>query len=103
MRRYYPQFIAYIVRYHNFKKWVSPLLLKQNYWFIYTKKMPENERIILDVLRQIVREILPEYCKEKLSFNVPLFYGNRAICIIWPATIPGGGIKEGVLFGFWHG
>ncbi len=39
------------------------------------QKMPENERIILDVLRQIVRETLPEYCKEKLSFNVPLFYG----------------------------
>ena len=67
------------------------------------QKMPENERIILDVLRQIVRETLPAYCKEKLSFNVPLFYGNRAICIIWPATVPRGGIKEGVLFGFWHG
>ena len=67
------------------------------------QKMPENERIILDVLRQIVRESLPAYCKEKLSFNVPLFYGNRAICIIWPAAVPRGGIKEGVLFGFWHG
>jgi hypothetical protein len=38
--------------------------------------------VILDVLRQIVRETLPAYCKEKLSFNVPLFYGHRAICII---------------------
>jgi Domain of unknown function (DU1801) len=67
------------------------------------QKMPENERIILDMLRQIVIETLPAYCKEKLSFNVPLFYGNRAICIIWPATVPRGGIKEGVLLGFWHG
>jgi len=67
------------------------------------QKLPENERIIVDVLRQIVRESLPEYCKEKLSYNVPLFYGNKAICIIWPATVPRGGIKEGVLFGFWHG
>lgn len=67
------------------------------------ERMPENERIIVDVLRQIVRETLPGYCKEKLSFNVPLFYGNKAICIIWPASVPRGGIKEGVLFGFWHG
>jgi hypothetical protein len=34
---------------------------------------------------------------------VPYFYGNRGICIIWPASIPGGGITEGVLFGFWQG
>jgi hypothetical protein len=67
------------------------------------QKLPENERIMVDVLRQIVRESLPEYCKEKLSYNVPLFYGNRAICIIWPATVPRGGIKEGVLLGFWYG
>lgn len=65
--------------------------------------LPEKERIIVDVLRQIVLETLPGYCKEKISFNVPFFYGNKGICIIWPATIPGGGIKEGVLLGFWQG
>ena len=65
--------------------------------------LPENERIIVDVLRQIVIDNLPGYCKEKLAFNVPYFYGKRGICIIWPATIPRGGIKEGVLLGFWQG
>ncbi len=95
--------MVYIVRYYNFKKWISPLLLKQKSLVHLYQKMPENERVILDVLRQIVRATLPAYCKEKLSFNVPLFYGHRAICIIWPATVPRGGIKEGVLFGFWHG
>ena len=65
--------------------------------------LPENERVIVDVLRHIVRENLPEYCKEKISYNVPLFYGKRSICIIWPSTIPRGGIKEGVLMGFWYG
>jgi hypothetical protein len=63
----------------------------------------EEERIIVDVLRQIVLENLPSYCREKISYNVPFFYGNKSICIIWPATIPRGGIKEGVLFGFWYG
>ena len=67
------------------------------------ERLPEKERIILDVLRQIIRESLPESCKEKISFNVPFFYGNRGICIIWPASVPGGGLKEGVLLGFWHG
>ena len=65
--------------------------------------IPEHERIIVDVLRQIVSELLPAYCKEKIAYNVPFFYGNRSICIIWPATIPRGGIKEGVLLGFWYG
>ena len=65
--------------------------------------LPENERIIVDVLRQIILENLPATCKEKISYNVPFFYGKKGICIIWPATIPRGGIKKGVLLGFWYG
>jgi hypothetical protein len=65
--------------------------------------LPENERIITDILRQIIIDSLPFYCKEKISYNVPFFYGKKGICIIWPATIPRGGIKKGVLLGFWYG
>jgi len=65
--------------------------------------LPEDEWILLDVLRTIVINRLPAYCKEKISYNVPYFYGNRGICIIWPSSIPRGGIKSGVLFGFSHG
>ncbi len=65
--------------------------------------LTDQERIMVDVLRQIVTENLPGHCREKLSYNVPFFYGNRGICIIWPASIPRGGIKKGVLFGLWHG
>jgi hypothetical protein len=65
--------------------------------------LPENERIITDVLRQIILENLPAYCQEKISFGVPYFYGNKGICILWPATVPRGGIKQGVLLGFWYG
>jgi len=65
--------------------------------------LPEHERLMVDVLRQIVKENLPDRCKEKISFNVPYFYGKKGICIIWPATIPRGGIKKGVLFGMWYG
>lgn len=65
--------------------------------------LPEDQRLIMDVLRQIVLENLPAYCKEKISYNVPFFYGNKGICIIWPAAVPRGGIKQGVLFGCWYG
>ena len=65
--------------------------------------LPEDEKIMVDVLRQIVRETLPTNCKEKISYNVPFFYGNKGICIIWPSSIPRGGIKKGVLLGFWYG
>jgi hypothetical protein len=65
--------------------------------------IPEHERIIVDVLRAIITEHLPVYCKEKISYQVPFFYGNKGICIIWPSAIPRGGIKKGVLLGFWYG
>jgi hypothetical protein len=65
--------------------------------------LPEEERIITDVLRQVIADALPAYCKEKISYNVPFFYGNRSICLVWPSTIPRGGIKKGVLLGFWYG
>ena len=65
--------------------------------------LPEDERLIVDVLRAIIRETLPDYCREKISYNVPFYYGNKGICIVWPSTIPRGGIRKGVLFGFWYG
>ena len=65
--------------------------------------LPLNERIIVDILRQIIVENLPMGIKEKIAFNVPFYYGKRGICIIWPAAVPRGGLDEGVLLGFWQG
>lgn len=65
--------------------------------------LPENEKNIVDILRQIILENIPKRCKEKISYNVPYFHCKRGICIIWPASIPRGGIKEGVLLGFSYG
>ena len=65
--------------------------------------LPEHERLIVDVLRQIIIGSLPTNFKEKISYHVPFFYGKKGICIIWPSTIPRGGIKDGVLLGFWYG
>ena len=77
--------------------------MKRNTLVQLYELLPENERIIVDVLRQIIIENLPPECKEKISYNVPFFYGNRGLGIVWPATVPRGGIKEGVLLGFWYG
>jgi len=64
--------------------------------------LTEEERIITDVLRQIIQEAVP-HCKEKISYNVPFFFGNRRICLVWPASVPKGGIKKGVMLAFWYG
>ena len=69
----------------------------------FWEHLPEDQRILTDVLRQIVLETLPPYCKEKLTYNVPFYYGKRRICLIWPASVPWGGISSGVLFGFCQG
>jgi len=65
--------------------------------------LPREEVLLTDVLHQITIETLDGYGKEKLSYNVPFFYGNRSICLIFPASVPRSGIKRGVLFGFWYG
>jgi hypothetical protein len=65
--------------------------------------LPEDEREIVDVLRQIVIENMPRYFVEKFSYNVPCYYGKRRICLIWPASVPRGGFKHGVLLGFSQG
>jgi hypothetical protein len=65
-------------------------------------RLPENERLMVDVLRQIIQQRVPD-CREKLSWNVPVFRRNKTLCIVWPASIPRGGIREGVLLGFWFG
>jgi hypothetical protein len=65
--------------------------------------LPENEVVMVDILRQILIHYLPDYCKEKLSFGVPYFYGKKGICIVWPASVKGGGIRNGVLLGFMYG
>ena len=69
----------------------------------FWQHLPNEERIIVDALREIILKTLPSTCKEKHSFNVPYFYNKRGICIIWPSAVPRGGIKSGVLLGFWYG
>jgi hypothetical protein len=65
--------------------------------------LPENERLIVDILREVIKEQLPLHCKEKISYNVPFFYGNKSICLVWPSSVPRGGIKKGVMLAFWYG
>ncbi|MFN2458561.1 MAG: DUF1801 domain-containing protein [Chitinophagaceae bacterium] len=77
--------------------------IKFNSLIEFWEYLPEEERIIVDVLRQIVLENLPAYCTEKLTYNVPFYYGRRRICLIWPASVPWGGVKSGVLLGFCQG
>ncbi len=65
--------------------------------------LPDKERVIVDYLREIVFECIPE-CKEKLSYNVPYFSKHTRICFIWPASVPWGNVKmNGVQFGFCRG
>lgn len=64
--------------------------------------LPENELRIVEPLRNLILETLPEP-KEKLNFNVPYYQCFKNVCFIWPGSIPWGGIKQGVLLGFVHG
>lgn len=77
--------------------------IKLQSYIEFWQHLPYDERIIVDVLRVIILKTLPSSSKERLTYNVPFYYGNKRICFIWPSTIPKGGIKSGVLFGFCYG
>ena len=65
--------------------------------------LPDNELIIVDLLRKLVFENIPN-CIEKLAYNVPFYYRNSRICFIWPSTVPWGKVeKDGVQLGFCYG
>ena len=51
--------------------------------------------------RSLLKHFL-NIAKRKYHTMFHFFYGNKGICIIWPSTIPRGGIKKGVLLGFWY-
>ncbi|MEZ5039961.1 MAG: DUF1801 domain-containing protein [Saprospiraceae bacterium] len=65
--------------------------------------LPEQEREIVEYLREIVFDCMPD-CTEKLSYNVPYYFRHRRICFIWPSAVPWGKVKlDGVQFGFCNG
>jgi len=65
--------------------------------------LPDYERRIVDQLRIILLDCIPE-CREKLSYNVPYYYRHSRICFIWPSSIPWGNVKmNGVQLGFCNG
>lgn len=65
--------------------------------------LPEEERMIVDYLRELIHECIPN-CREKLSYNVPYYYRHSRICFIWPSSIPWGKVKlSGVQLGFCNG
>ncbi|MEZ4776402.1 MAG: DUF1801 domain-containing protein [Bacteroidia bacterium] len=65
--------------------------------------LPDNERVIVDVLRQIILDCIPD-CREKLSYNVPYYWRHSRVCFIWPSAVPWGNVKlNGVQLGFCQG
>jgi Domain of unknown function (DU1801) len=70
----------------------------------FLEYLPDNELKIVEFLRRTVFDCIP-MAIEYLSFNVPFYKVNRAICFIWPASILWGKKQtyEGVRFGLTTG
>lgn len=66
--------------------------------------LPDDELRIVEILRSMVFECIP-WAKEKNSFNVPFYSGQKSICFIWPGSVWWGSKKtyDGVQFGFTRG
>jgi hypothetical protein len=65
--------------------------------------LPADERKIVDRLRAIVQETVPE-ADERLSYNVPYYRRHAHICYIWPGSVAWAGkTKQGVQLGFTQG
>ncbi len=68
----------------------------------FTESLPEHELKIVNFLREVILSAIPE-CAEKLAYNVPFYYLKYRVCYIWPASVPWGGLEEGVAIGFCKG
>ncbi|MCB0400922.1 MAG: DUF1801 domain-containing protein [Flavobacteriales bacterium] len=66
--------------------------------------LPDDERKITVFLMNLVESNMVNFTR-KLSYNVPFYSKNKAICFIWPASVLWGKKKtyEGVRFGFNQG
>ncbi|HNQ13327.1 MAG TPA: DUF1801 domain-containing protein [Bacteroidia bacterium] len=65
--------------------------------------LPENELKVFNHLRHIIFDSLP-HVKEKLSYNVPFYYGRKRICFLWPGSVPWGStVQSGVQMGLCYG
>mgnify|MGYP000266750221 CR=1 FL=1 len=67
----------------------------------FYQKVGENERVMVDILRDLVMETEPNF-EEKISYGVPYYFYHSRVCFIWPSGVKWGP-KEGVLFGFCKG
>ena len=68
----------------------------------YISKLPVNEKKIAARLHEIICGMLPG-AVEKFTYGVPHYFGNSRICFLWPSSVSGGKIKEGLAFGFCQG
>ena len=66
--------------------------------------LPNGEREITLVLRDIILESIPEVT-ENLSYNVPFYKRHKSICFVWPSSVLWGNKKsyDGVRLGFTNG
>lgn len=64
--------------------------------------LPEEERAMTTVLRNIVLEVNPSF-EEKFAYGVPYYYINKRVCFVWPTSVPRSGFKSGVILGFSNG
>jgi hypothetical protein len=63
--------------------------------------LPPLEQTMVDRLRQIVLDAVPDF-EEKLSYGVPYYFRNTRVCFIWPSSVKPGP-KSGVVLGFCKG
>lgn len=68
----------------------------------YISKLPVEEKKIAARLHEIIFSMLSGVV-EKFTFGVPHYFGNSRICFLWPSSVSGGKIKEGMAFGFCQG
>lgn len=65
--------------------------------------LPEDHLKIVEVLRELVLECIPEVV-EKLSYNVPFYHRFGRICFIWPSSVNWGTTRRtGVDLGLCRG
>ncbi|MBK8555858.1 MAG: DUF1801 domain-containing protein [Lewinellaceae bacterium] len=67
----------------------------------YDALLPAEQPIVLR-LRELIQNNFPEL-RERFGYGVPFYHGHARVCLIYPASVPYSGAKEGVWLGLTRG
>lgn len=61
--------------------------------------LPQPEPQLVLYFHELIMELVPGI-EQRFTYGAPFYYLTKRLFYIWPASVPWGGLKSGVMLGF---